>query len=265
MRLFWQNMPWCGICHWSVGAAEEQVLENMGSSWVQKLCHLHSWWWWYPSNSPRRETNHDFVLAFVDTHRKQEQISWESLQRQHQKYGCSSWSPQPQRWCSAGLREDVLWCFNVLSALQSPQFPSSVLLLGVSGQVPQPGLFAQLLCWPSGVCTDCLSSTGTAGRVLHRALELHAARIWEARVPRNPGQMYKILAVCQNNISRWRRTCLRNANMWRTLPNGFHGIPRIIQCFSQKRNGRQGTRPSSSKLFFFPLLIFLQGLQEVEV
>lgn len=44
---------------------------------------------------------------------------------------------------------------------------------------------------------------------------------WELGKPRNPGQMYKILAVCQSNGSMRNEACLRNANVWGAFPNGF--------------------------------------------
>lgn len=40
-----------------------------------------------------------------------------------------------------------------------------------------------------------------SGLMLPRTLELVGAQIWGVQVPRNPGQMYKTLSVCQN-ISR---------------------------------------------------------------
>lgn len=97
------------------------------------------------------------------------------------------------------------------------------------------------------------------GLMLQRALELVHAQTWDVQVPRNPGQMYKILSACQDNISRWEKTCLTNVNMQWAFPKGFHSIPLIIRCFSQKSKDRQGIHSNSCKLFS-PLSHFPPGI-----
>lgn len=174
----------------------------MGSSWVQKLCHLHSWRWWYPFNSPQRDTNHDFVLGFVGKHRKQEQISWESLQRQQKKNGRSS--PEVHSHgggAQLGFRR--MFCGVLMSAQPCKAHSSPPLCCSWEFQVrvPQPGLFAQSLCF-----AGCQGSAQTASAAQARRDGCFTER-WSC-TPHGFGKLKcpEILGKCTRSLQSARTT-----------------------------------------------------------